>query len=61
MQQIWGVASTNCEAQAQILDMLQTWGKKVTVTQGKTRTQDLANVLPCSNQLSYRVTQQLSG
>ena len=33
----------------------------MTVTQGGTRTRDLANGLPCSNQLSYRVTQQLSG
>ena len=31
------------------------------VTQGGTQTHDLANGLPCSNQLSYRVTRQLSG
>ena len=35
MQQIWGVASTNCEAQAQILDMLQTWGKESDSDSGK--------------------------
>ena len=35
--------------------------KKLTVTQGGTPTRDLANGLPCSNQLSYRVTRQLSG
>ena len=35
--------------------------KKLTVTQGGTRTRDLANGLPCSDQLSYRVTRQLSG
>ena len=33
----------------------------MTVAQGGTRTHDLANGLPCSNHLSYRVTQQLSG
>ena len=71
------------EAQAQILDMFQTWQsdlslgqshwerkklreikkgkKKVTGTQGGTRTHDLANGLPFSNQLSYQVTLQLSG
>ena len=36
-------------------------GKKVTVIQGGTRTHDLANDLPCSNQLSYQVNPQLSG
>ena len=35
--------------------------KKLTVTQGGTQTCDLANDLPCSNQLSYWVTWQLSG
>ena len=35
--------------------------EKMTVTQGGTQTHDLANGLPCSNQLSYRVTCQLSG
>ena len=35
--------------------------KKLTVTQGGTQTRDLANGLPYSNQLSYRVTRQLSG
>ena len=33
----------------------------MTLTQGGTQTCDLANGLPCSNQLSYRVTRQLSG
>ena len=33
----------------------------VKVTQGGTRTHDLGNGLPCPNQLSYRVTWQLSG
>ena len=28
----------------------------MTVTQGGTQTHDLANGLPCSNQLSYQVT-----
>ena len=34
--------------------------KKVTVTQGGTRTHNLANGLPCSNQLSYfnKISQQ---
>ena len=31
------------------------------MTQGGTRTHDLANCLPCSNQLSYRVTLKLRG
>ena len=31
------------------------------MTQGGTQTCDLANGLPCSNQLSYQVTQKLSG
>ena len=35
--------------------------RKMTVTQGKTRAHNLANGLPCSNQQSFRVTQQLSG
>ena len=35
--------------------------EKMTVTQGGTRTRDQANGLPYSNQLSYQVTQQLSG
>ena len=35
--------------------------KKVTVTQGGTQTHDLANGQPCSNQLNYWVTWQLSG
>ena len=59
------------------LDMLQTWPvklnekreikreikreKKLTVTQGGTQTHDLTNGLPCSSQLSYWVTRQLSG
>ena len=34
--------------------------KKI-VTQGGTRTHNMANGLPCSNQLSYWVTRQLSG
>ena len=34
---------------------------KLIVTQGGTRTRNLANGLPYSNQLSYRVTWQLSG
>ena len=33
----------------------------MTVTQERTQTHDLANGLPCSNQLSYQVTRQLSG
>ena len=36
-------------------------GKKKTVTQGGTQTRDLANGLPCSNELSTEVTRQLSG
>ena len=35
--------------------------EKKTVTQGRNQTHNLANGLPCSNQLSYRVTRQLSG
>ena len=35
--------------------------KKLTVTQGGIQTHDLANGLLRSNQLSYRVTRQLSG
>ena len=31
----------------------------MTVTQGGTQTRDLANGLPCSNQLSYQVIRQL--
>ena len=76
----WG-GCDECEAQAQaqLLNMLQSWqsdlnlgqsqrdrkvrnkdgeerGGKMTVTQGGTRTRNLANGLLCSNQLSYRVT-----
>ena len=32
----------------------------MTVTQGETRNTNLANGLPCSNRLSYRVTRQLN-
>ena len=39
---------------------IKTRNKKI-VTQGRTWTRDMANGLPCSNQLSYRVTRQLSG
>ena len=35
------------------------WGEKMTVTQGGTRTRNLANGLPCSNQPSYRVSRAL--
>ena len=73
LPQEWGGGG---EVQAQILDVLQTWQsdfspsqsqwerkreKKVTVTQGVTRTHNLANDLLCSNQLSYWVTRLLSG
>ena len=34
---------------------------EMTVTQGGAQTHDLANGLPCSNQLTYRVIRQLSG
>ena len=40
---------------------IKTRKKEKTVTQGGTRNRNLANGLPCSNQLSYWVTQQLSG
>ena len=74
-----GEGEAKRKAQAQILNMLQSWQsdlspsqsqwerkvrnkkKEMTVTQGGTRTHDLANGLPCSNQLSYWVTRQLSG
>ena len=36
-------------------------GNKMTVAQGGTPTHNLANSLPCSSQLGYQVTRQLSG
>ena len=34
-------------------------GKEMIMSQGETQTRDLANGLPCSNQLSYQVIRQL--
>ena len=35
--------------------------EKSAMTQGGTQTRELANGLPCSNQLSYGIIQQLRG
>ena len=58
-----GVASMKREAQAQILDIRtpDLTVRKMIMSQEGTQTHDLANGLPFSNQLSYRVTRQLSG